>query len=77
MTSICADCLSKKLSLSLNRKVSVEKNNSLIVGELIGFKVNGGALKVVIRQKKGFYVFDNVTRLILNNSPKEEINYGF
>jgi hypothetical protein len=72
-SDLCPDCLDRKLQGCLGRKVIAENEKRQTVGIFSGFRVDGRALKVVIRERRRFHVIENVTRLSFQDQKCEEI----
>jgi hypothetical protein len=61
MAGLCARCLAELLHKFLGLHVIAENTHGTFTGKLVGFKVNGPHLKIVLGEAKTFTVVDNVT----------------
>jgi hypothetical protein len=73
LVNLCPICLDNKLRGCLGRRVIVENRKQQVAGMLLGFQVDGRALKVVVQEKKHFHIIETVTKLSFQDQSCEEI----
>jgi hypothetical protein len=73
MAHICPVCLDIKMKSWLGRKVIAVNKKKQIAGVLLGFKVNGRALNVLVQEGKCFYAVEGVSKLSFQDQHREEI----
>jgi predicted thioesterase len=63
MPGVCAHCLEKLLQKCVGQKVTVEAESQVFIGKLVGVRVIGRKLTVVIQEGKNFRAIHSVKRL--------------
>ena len=81
MTGICSRCMERLLHNYLGCRVTAQNREGVFEGKLVGVKVEGSALKIVLAQAETFSVVDSVLwfsvydghKLVFTAQPTQEV----